>query len=321
MALFAQGSPLPPTGYAESLYQQYAADASGKISFQVATLASGPLSDIAGKPFESILSVPSYRIETDEDGTATRHWMLVNGARHTRVQLPEGAWVDPGASVRLEGMPVGRDLVVPDSATAIRETGPSPLMADAQAPAASPSVENTIVIPVSFTGGPTWSGSNPSQAQATSLVFDSSARGLSVLAVTCRTPSGRPIVVRARRFLLAAGCIASTQLLMQSGFWGADPFEITVGRQFSCNFGNALFGQFTQPLFGASGLQVGYADLFEPFGIDRLDPQTVAQVRFMVRFAAAEAGVAAYDGVYARVNDIEGFRTECDTHTYAPAGR
>lgn len=70
MALFAQGSPLPPTGYAESLYQQYAADASGKISFQVATLATGPASAVAGKPFGSILSVPSYRIETDEDGTA-----------------------------------------------------------------------------------------------------------------------------------------------------------------------------------------------------------------------------------------------------------
>jgi hypothetical protein len=70
MVLFAQGSPLPPTGYAESLYQQYAAATSGKISFQVATLANGPLSAVAGKPFESILSVPSYRIETDEDGTA-----------------------------------------------------------------------------------------------------------------------------------------------------------------------------------------------------------------------------------------------------------
>jgi hypothetical protein len=69
MALFAQGSPLPLIGYAESLYQQYAADASGKISFQVATQANGPLSGIAGKPFESILSVPPYRIETDEDGT------------------------------------------------------------------------------------------------------------------------------------------------------------------------------------------------------------------------------------------------------------
>ena len=60
------------------------------------------------------------------------------------------------------------------------------------------------------------------------------------------------------------------------------------------------------------GLQVGYADLFEPFGINRLDAQTVAQVRLMVRLAAAEAGVAAFDGVYARVNDIAGFRAECE---------
>ena len=60
------------------------------------------------------------------------------------------------------------------------------------------------------------------------------------------------------------------------------------------------------------GLQVGYADLFEPFGIDRLDPHALAQVRLAVRLAAAEAGVAAYDGVYARVNDIDGFRRECE---------
>jgi len=60
------------------------------------------------------------------------------------------------------------------------------------------------------------------------------------------------------------------------------------------------------------GLQVGYADLFEPFGIDRLDPHTLAQVRLTVRLAAAEAGVAALDGVYARVNDIDGFRAECE---------
>jgi choline dehydrogenase-like flavoprotein len=97
------------------------------------------------------------------------------------------------------------------------------------------------------------------QARATSLVLDYSPRGRSVQAVTCRTPSGRRVVVRARRFLLAAGCVASSQLLMQSGFWGAYPFDATVGQRFSCNFGNAVFGQFTQPLFGARGLQVGYA--------------------------------------------------------------
>ncbi|MCU1330502.1 MAG: glucose-methanol-choline oxidoreductase, partial [Bryobacterales bacterium] len=96
------------------------------------------------------------------------------------------------------------------------------------------------------------------QARATGLVFEYSTKDQSVEAVVCRTPSGRRVVVRARRFILAAGCIASSQLLMRSGFRGADPFETTVGQRFSCNFGNALFGQYTQPQFGSQGFQAGF---------------------------------------------------------------
>ena len=60
------------------------------------------------------------------------------------------------------------------------------------------------------------------------------------------------------------------------------------------------------------GLQVGYADLLEPFGIDRLDLGTLSHVRLSVRLAAAEAGIAAYDGAFVNVQDVDGYRIECE---------
>ena len=59
------------------------------------------------------------------------------------------------------------------------------------------------------------------------------------------------------------------------------------------------------------GLQIGYADLLEPCGIARSDSAALAYVRLAVRLAAAEAGVAAYDGAFAAVKDVEGYRAEC----------
>jgi citrate lyase subunit beta/citryl-CoA lyase len=59
------------------------------------------------------------------------------------------------------------------------------------------------------------------------------------------------------------------------------------------------------------GLQIGYADLLEPSGIARSDREALAYIRLAVRFAAAEAGIAAYDGAFAAVKDIEGYRAEC----------
>jgi citrate lyase subunit beta/citryl-CoA lyase len=59
-----------------------------------------------------------------------------------------------------------------------------------------------------------------------------------------------------------------------------------------------------------AGLQLGYADLFGPYGIERRDSQHVYSVMFAVRMAAAEAGVFAYDGAFADIKDAEGFRAE-----------
>ncbi len=61
-----------------------------------------------------------------------------------------------------------------------------------------------------------------------------------------------------------------------------------------------------------AGLQLGLADLFEPFGIDRRDPVTVHATLYAVRMAAAEAGVFAWDAAFADLADAEGFRAEAE---------
>jgi citrate lyase subunit beta / citryl-CoA lyase len=60
------------------------------------------------------------------------------------------------------------------------------------------------------------------------------------------------------------------------------------------------------------GLQLGYGDLFEPLGIARYDRTNVHTAMFAMRLAAGEAGVFAYDGAYANVQDVEGYRAEAD---------
>lgn len=59
-----------------------------------------------------------------------------------------------------------------------------------------------------------------------------------------------------------------------------------------------------------AGLQLGYADLFGPFGIERRESRHIYSVMFAVRMAAAEAGVFAYDGAFPDIKDADGFRAE-----------
>lgn len=61
-----------------------------------------------------------------------------------------------------------------------------------------------------------------------------------------------------------------------------------------------------------SGLQVGFADLFEPLGIDRRDAAAVQAVQLQVRLAAGEAGVPAYDAAFADIADRDGFTREAE---------
>ena len=60
-----------------------------------------------------------------------------------------------------------------------------------------------------------------------------------------------------------------------------------------------------------AGLQIGYADLMEPLGIDRHDEAALSFIRLSVRLAAAEAGVPAFDAAYGRIGDDAGYRAEC----------
>ncbi len=59
-----------------------------------------------------------------------------------------------------------------------------------------------------------------------------------------------------------------------------------------------------------TGLQVGFADLLEPLGIDRTDSAAVHQIQLAIRLAAGEAGIWACDAAYTNIKDAEGFRAE-----------
>ena len=59
-----------------------------------------------------------------------------------------------------------------------------------------------------------------------------------------------------------------------------------------------------------AGLQLGLGDLFEPLGVDRREPTAIENAMFMVRMAAGEAGVFAYDAAFANIRDSDGFRAE-----------
>jgi citrate lyase beta subunit len=61
------------------------------------------------------------------------------------------------------------------------------------------------------------------------------------------------------------------------------------------------------------GLQVGWGDLIEPLDIDRYNPAVVQQLLLQVRIAAGEAGIWAYDGAYANIQDPDGYRREAES--------
>jgi citrate lyase subunit beta/citryl-CoA lyase len=59
-----------------------------------------------------------------------------------------------------------------------------------------------------------------------------------------------------------------------------------------------------------AGLQLGFADLFEPLGIDRSDVAAVHQIQLAMRLAAGEAGIWACDAAYGAIKNPEGYRAE-----------
>jgi citrate lyase subunit beta/citryl-CoA lyase len=59
-----------------------------------------------------------------------------------------------------------------------------------------------------------------------------------------------------------------------------------------------------------TGLQVGFADLLEPLGIDRTDAAAIHHLQLTIRLAAGEAGIWACDAAYGNIKDADGFRAE-----------
>jgi citrate lyase subunit beta/citryl-CoA lyase len=59
-----------------------------------------------------------------------------------------------------------------------------------------------------------------------------------------------------------------------------------------------------------AGMQLGLGDLFEPLGIWRRDVAAVQHVMLTLRLAAGEAGVPAYDTVFADIADRDFFVAE-----------
>lgn len=59
-----------------------------------------------------------------------------------------------------------------------------------------------------------------------------------------------------------------------------------------------------------AGLQLGFADLLEPLGIERTHPVAIQHIQLSLRLAAAEANIWAYDAAYPVINDSDGFRAE-----------
>ena len=61
-----------------------------------------------------------------------------------------------------------------------------------------------------------------------------------------------------------------------------------------------------------AGLQLGFGDLLEPLGIERYNAAIVLHFQLLMRLAAGEAGVFAYDSAYADVDDLEGLKREAE---------
>ncbi len=86
---------LPETdAYAEGVYAEYAAGAGKQILFEVETLASGRLAEIAQISFGELIAVPAYRIEAEEFGTQLRnpHFTTADQKAADLTDLEATAW-------------------------------------------------------------------------------------------------------------------------------------------------------------------------------------------------------------------------------------
>ena len=66
------------------------------------------------------------------------------------------------------------------------------------------------------------------------------------------------------------------------------------------------------PIAAGACLQAGWGDLIEPLDTERYNPAAIEAIQLQIRLAAGEAGVWAYDGAYANIKDMDGYRREAE---------
>ncbi len=86
-------------------------------------------------------------------------------------------------------------------------------------------------------------------------------QGDHVVSVEAQMSDGRKLTIHAKKYVLAAGAIASSYLLLRSKIGG----NLPVGKQFSCNMGAAVTGEFDEKLNAYDGLQISHYGLPKPW--------------------------------------------------------
>lgn len=92
---------------------------------------------------------------------------------------------------------------------------------------------------------------------------------------------------------------------------GVAPAGIMANIETPAAFRRAAEIALADPL--VKGLQLGFGDLLEPYGIERYDPRVVLHFQLGVKLAAAEAGIFAYDSAMADVRNVAFLREEAET--------
>jgi choline dehydrogenase-like flavoprotein len=100
-------------------------------------------------------------------------------------------------------------------------------------------------------------------------IFHLSDRPKRVSGLLARFPDGRKLRVKADRYVLSAGAVASSYLMIQSGIGG-----VPVGEGFCANMGAPLTAEFADPVRAYDGLQISH------FGVPPADAGFVFETWF-----------------------------------------
>ncbi len=93
-------------------------------------------------------------------------------------------------------------------------------------------------------------------------IFALSGRPKHVTGIRAKFPDGRAVEIKADKFVLSAGAIASSYLLLQSGI----ARDLPVGEGFSANMGAPLTAEFEEPVNAYEGLQISHYGIPEKGG-------------------------------------------------------